>query len=48
MLEKEDYKSEWAIKKKWYEKNFPNQLITTVESNILSKESESIINKFFI
>lgn len=44
MLEDEDYANNWKIKKAWYEKHFPGQLITTEECSVLSKRSENIVN----
>ncbi len=47
LLDIEDYSQEWAIKKAWYEANFPGQLITTQESSTLSQETKQIIAACF-
>jgi len=47
MLDVEDYHNEWQIKKAWYEKHFPNQLITTKETSTLSKQTQKIIAERF-
>lgn len=47
MLENAGYQADWRAKEKWYQRNFPGQLITTVESATLSKDSEAIIAKYF-
>lgn len=47
LLDYPDYRAQWEIKKNWYNKNFPGQLVTTEESSILSKTAETLIaNKF--
>ena len=33
-------------KEKWYQKNFPGQLITTYEGKNLSQDADAIIKKF--
>lgn len=43
MLEKQDYKKRWEQKEKWYNKFFPNQLITTIEGTDLSIQSNKLI-----
>ena len=45
MLHLPKYKQRWEEKLKWYEKHFPNQLITTYESENLTKEAQKIIDK---
>jgi ATP-dependent DNA helicase RecQ len=45
MLGDEGYARDWKIKKAWYERNFPNQLITTEETSTLSQETKNIIAK---
>ena len=47
LLDREDYKNHWQVKKQWYEKHFPDRLITTVESPTLSKDVEAIVDKYF-
>ena len=47
LLEQEQYKSEWEIKKAMYKKHFPGRLITTTESAVLSKTAESLVNQNF-
>ena len=43
MLHDPYYKKHWADKKIWYDKNFPGKLLTTTESNNLTKDAEAII-----
>jgi len=43
-LDLEQYRQNWAIKKAWYDSNFPGQLITTEEGSTISRSSEDIIN----
>ena len=40
------YMSHWAKKEAWYNKHFPGRLLTTIESNNLSKEAAELINKY--
>jgi ATP-dependent DNA helicase RecQ len=47
MLDIEDYRQDWELKKVWYEANFPGQLITTQESSTLSQETKQIIVSHF-
>jgi ATP-dependent DNA helicase RecQ len=47
MLDVEDYRQNWELKKAWYETHFPNQLITTQESSTLSEETKQIIASYF-
>jgi len=47
MLDVESYEREWREKEKWYERHFPDQLITTEESSTLSDDSSSLIKKYF-
>jgi ATP-dependent DNA helicase RecQ len=47
MLEQEQYKSEWKIKEAMYRKHFPERLITTTESAVLSKTAESLAKLHF-
>lgn len=43
MLDRPDYKAHWEKKKKWYEKNFPGQLVVTYEGKNLSQDALEII-----
>lgn len=43
MLHDPAYKKHWDDKKLWYDKNFPGKLLTTTESNNLTKDAETII-----
>ncbi len=45
MLDIPKYKRHWEEKKKWYDKYFPEKLITTKESSELSKDVKTIIKK---
>lgn len=47
MLDHKDYRRHWDKKKIWYQQHFPGQLLTTEESQTLSKEAETLINKYF-
>jgi hypothetical protein len=47
MLDVESYERDWREKKKWYEKYFPGQLITSEESSTLSDDSVALIQKYF-
>lgn len=46
-LDLEDYRQNWAIKKRWYDEHFPGQLITTEESSTLSRAAKSLIKQLF-
>lgn len=46
-LDLEDYRQNWAIKKRWYDEHFPGQLITTEESSTLSRAAKSLIKRLF-
>ncbi|MEL1243990.1 RecQ family ATP-dependent DNA helicase [Flavobacterium sp. DGU11] len=48
MLDNEEYRSNWKIKKQWYDLNFPGQLITTEESPILSHAAQDLVNLYFL
>ena len=43
MLDRPDYKAHWEKKQKWYEKNFPGQLLVTYEGKNLSQDALGII-----
>lgn len=43
MLDRPDYKAHWEKKQKWYEKNFPGQLLVTYEGKNLSQDALEII-----
>ncbi len=47
MLDKEEYKRHWEVKKVWYEKHFPGRLVTTEESGNLSIDAEALIKSKF-
>ncbi len=42
----EAYMAHWAKKEAWYNKHFPGKLLTTIESNNLSKDAAELINKY--
>lgn len=44
MLDLPGYRTHWEKKLKWYEKNFPGQLLTTYEGQNLSQDALEIIN----
>ena len=48
MLDKQEYKRKWDIKKKWYDKHFPGLLLQTEESPKLSKSAQQIIETTFV
>lgn len=45
MLGNPDYKADWDVKRTWYQRYFPGQLITTVESQTLSMDTESQVDR---
>jgi hypothetical protein len=45
LLENEDYNNHWKNKKAWYNKHFPEQLLTTEDGGNLTKDAIAIINK---
>jgi ATP-dependent DNA helicase RecQ len=47
MLDTEDYRQNWELKKAWYEANFPGQLITTRETSTLSQKTKQIVASHF-
>lgn len=47
LLEQDQYHSDWREKKAMYNTHFPGQLITTVESSVLSKEAEGVVETYF-
>lgn len=47
MLDVEEYEQEWQGKKRWYERHFPRQLLTTEESTTLSQSVRSLIESRF-
>ena len=47
MLDAEDYRQGWELKKTWYEDHFPEQLLTTEETSTLSQEARMIIARTF-
>ena len=47
MLNNKDYAAHWEKKKKWYDKNFPERLITTFESKNQSDDIKGILCKYF-
>lgn len=47
MLDIEEYRLDWEEKLPWYARHFPGQLITTQESNILSKQAAELILSTF-
>lgn len=47
MTDNEEYMTNWSIKKDWYNKHFPNRLIITEDSSVLSKQAEELALKYF-
>ena len=48
MLDREEYRNHWEVKKAWYAKNFPGRLLVTTESPNLSLNASSLIVKTFV
>ena len=44
-LDDNNYKAHWEKKEKWYKKNFPGRLLTTVENSRLSKDIQVLIDE---
>jgi exodeoxyribonuclease V alpha subunit len=47
LLNKDEYRRHWEIKKVWYDKHFPAHLLTTVESGNLSTDAAALIARAF-
>jgi ATP-dependent DNA helicase RecQ len=47
MLEQDQYFSDWKLKEAMYQASFPDQLLTTVESSVLSKCAEQLVEEHF-
>jgi ATP-dependent DNA helicase RecQ len=47
LLNREDYRADWAHKESVYAAHAPGHLITTTESPFLSRDAESIVNTHF-
>jgi ATP-dependent DNA helicase RecQ len=47
MLDVDDYRRKWELKKGWYAEHFPSQVITTTETSTLSEEAKEIIASTF-
>jgi hypothetical protein len=45
MLDKPEYKMHWEEKRAWYDKYFPEQLVSTSEGKDLSKEADALIKE---
>jgi exodeoxyribonuclease V alpha subunit len=43
MLHDESYRNRWEAKKRWYNRHFPGQLLTTFETTGLSVEASKVI-----
>ncbi|MFZ5354696.1 MAG: hypothetical protein ACOZCL_18495 [Bacillota bacterium] len=41
------YREHWDVKKKWYEKHFPGQLLVTFEGQDQSKQIKAILEENF-
>jgi len=46
-LDLPEYRNHWETKEAWYERHFPDKLITTFESNMQSKDIENILKERF-
>ena len=47
LLEKDEYRRHWETKKAWYEKHFPDRLVTTKESSDLSTDAAGLVESLF-
>jgi energy-coupling factor transporter ATP-binding protein EcfA2 len=47
LLDQTDYRKKWEEKQKWYDKWFPEKLLTLSESSELSLDIEQLIDKYF-
>lgn len=47
MLDVDDYRRKWELKKDWYAEHFPGQVITTTETSTLSEEAKEVIASTF-
>ena len=45
LLDPTNYAKDWEVKRAWYERWFPGQLLTTEEGSQLSKDAESVIER---
>jgi hypothetical protein len=48
LLVHDEYRRKWEIKKAWYNKHFPERLVTTEESGNLSVDAEKLIETNFV
>ncbi len=46
-LDNEEYRNHWETKKAWYDRFFPERLVTTYESGDLSKDANTLIEQYF-
>lgn len=44
-LDLEEYRQNWEFKKRWYERFFPGQLVTTEESSSVSRQAERLLTQ---
>ena len=47
LLDKDDYRREWAVKEAWYARHFPGQLLTTRETSTLSRQARQLVAATF-
>jgi hypothetical protein len=47
LLERDEYREKWELKRRWYEKHFPGRLFITEESGNLSVDAQSVIAENF-
>jgi len=47
LLERDEYRQKWEIKKAWYERHFPGRLLITEESGELSQAAMKLITNHF-
>jgi len=48
LLDLEQYRQNWAIKKAWYDQYFPGQLLITEEGSTVSQSAELLIKKHLL
>ena len=47
LIDSDEYRRHWEIKKGWYRKHFPDRLLTTEETGDLSHDAAKVITTTF-
>lgn len=47
LMEQDKYRNHWETKQTWYNRFFPNSLVTTQEGGDLSKQADELIQQYF-